>query len=337
MFNKKELETNLIKVKNKYKNCSLIILSPLEKGFGHTLGNILRRILLSSIPGYAVTELEIKDVLHEYSTKEGLLEDIIEIILNFKRLSIKLEDNLDEAFLFIKKKGIGPVLASDIVSDSKFSIVNPNYVICNLTSKDAFIDMRIKVELGKGYVSSLCRSDKFKDNSNVSIGKLFIDAIYSPIVRVSYNVENTRIKDNNDFDKLIIEIETNGTIEPELALRKSVNILVNKLKRIISMEYDNNINKDKDKLLSFDPILLLSVDNLDLTVRSANCLKNESIQYIGDLVQKTESELLKTPNLGKKSLLEIKNILLSKGLKLGMKINGWPPKDISYKKNNLIK
>ncbi len=324
----KNLEPKLIKINKISNNSSLIILEPLEKGFGNTLGNVLRRILLSSIPGYSITELEIDGIEHEYDYKEGLLEDITEIILNLKNLSINLDNDLYESILTINKKGIGPVLASDIKSIDKFNIVDPNYVICNLTSSDSSISIRMKVELGKGYVSSLSKIDKIKKNSNdLLIGKLFIDSYFSPIKCVSYNVENTRLKDCNGLDKLILDIKTNGTISPELAVRKAANILVNQLSIFVNLN-ENIINKKNKKKIKFDSILLKSVDDLDLTVRSANCLKNESIYYIGDLVQKTEFELLKTPNLGKKSLSEIKNILLSKGLKLGTKLDNWPPVDL---------
>ncbi len=324
----KILKPKLIKINEISKNCSLIVIEPLERGFGYTLGNVLRRILLSSIPGYSVTELEIDGVLNEYSVKEGLLEDIIEVMLNLKNLSINLDDGLYEAILTINKKGIGPVLASDIISNNKFNVIDPNYVICNLTSSNSSISMNIKVELGKGYVSSLSKINQIKknNNNNLLIGKLFIDAYYSPIKYVSYKVENIRLKDCSNLDKLILNIKTNGTISSELAIRKSVNILIDQLKNFINLD-KNIINNKKDKKIKFNPILLLSINDLDFTVRSLNCLKNESIKYIGDLVQKTEIELLKTPNLGKKSLFEIKNILLSKGLTLGMKLDNWPPKN----------
>ncbi len=320
--------TDIKKISNSF---FILNLEPLEKGFGYTLGNVLRRILLSSIYGYAVTEVEIDNVLHEYSVKEGLLEDIIEVILNIKGLSIKLNNDVEEAILFINKKGIGPVLASDIKSDSSFEIIDPNYIICNLTSSKAFININMKVELGKGYVSSFSRINELKKkNINLLAGKLLVDACYSPVKRVSYKVESSRVGNCTDFDKLIIEIQTNGIIEPELALRKATSILVSQLSTFMYLDNKNLDKKDKFKK-DLNPILLSKVDSLDLTVRSANCLKNESIHYIGDLVQKTENELLKTPNLGKKSLNEIKSILLSKGLKLGIKLDNWPPEDIKKK------
>ncbi len=320
--------TNIKKISN---NFSILILEPLEKGFGYTLGNVLRRILLSSIPGYAVTELEIDGVLHEYSVKEGLLEDIIEIIINLKNLHIKLYDDIEEAILYIDKKGVGPVLASDLKSSFLFKIIDPNYVICNLTSNNSCINMRIKVELGKGYISSISKINELKKNNiNLLVGKILVDSFFSPVKRVSYKVESSRVGNCTNYDKLIIEIETNGIIKPELALRKSINILLKQLDTFLYVD-DKCLNKNKVSKKNFDPILLDSVDNLSLTVRSANCLKSESILYIGDLVQKNEFELLKTPNLGKKSLNEIKSVLSSKGLKLGMKLSGWSSINIKKK------
>ncbi len=317
------LKPKLVNIENISKTCSRLILEPLEKGFGYTLGNSLRRVLLSSIPGYAVTEIEIDGVLHEYSVKNGILEDIIEIILNFKKLSIKLNDNKEEAILFLNKSGVGPVLASDITCDNSFYLSNPNHVICNITDENVSINIRIFVQLGRGYTPASLRVKEFKNvNENLKVGRLYIDSFYSPIERISYKVESTRVEQRTDLDKLIIDIYTNGTIKPECAIRKAANILVDQLSSFINLD-DKNIKEVKKSKLPFDPILLSLVDNLELTVRSANCLKAESIHYIGDLVQKTEIELLKTPNLGKKSLTEIKNVLLSKGLTLGMKIKDW--------------
>ncbi len=325
------LKPKLVNIINVSKNCSRITLEPLERGFGYTLGNALRRILLSCIPGYAVTEVEIKNVLHEYSFQDGVLEDITEIILNLKRLFVRLDDNKDEAFLYLKKRGIGPVFASDIVCDQNIYIADPNYIICNLTDVNSYINMKIRVQLGKGYVSASSRINNIKKkNDNLLVGKLLIDALYSPIERISYKVESTRVGQQTDLDKLIIEIETNGTIKPDIAVRKAATILVDQLSSVVYLN-DKKFLKVKKKKESFDPVLSLSVDDLELTVRSANCLKAESIHYIGDLVQKTEVELLKTPNLGKKSLTEIKNILFSKGLMLGMKLKNWPPMNLIKK------
>ncbi len=329
------IKPKLVNIENISKTCSRLVLEPLEKGFGYTLGNALRRVLLSSISGYAVTEVEIDGVLHEYSVKNGLLEDIIEVLLNLKKLSIKLDDDREEAILYLNKSGLGPVLASDLTCDHNFYLVNPNHVICNITDANISINMRIYINLGVGYESASSRIRNIKEvNKNIKVGKLFLDAYYSPIERISYKVESTRLKQRIDLDKLIIDVYTNGTIKPEFAIRRAAKILVDQLSSFINLD-DKSIKEVKKSKLPFDPILLSLVDDLELTVRSANCLKAESIHYIGDLVQKTEIELLKTPNLGKKSLTEIKNVLLSKGLTLGMKINNWDNNILS--KNNFKK
>ncbi|CAL4323330.1 DNA-directed RNA polymerase subunit alpha [Buchnera aphidicola] len=303
-----------------------VTLEPLERGFGHTIGNALRRILLSSIPGYAITEVYIKDVLHEYSAKTGVQEDILTILLNLKSLSIILY-NKDDVMLRIKKSGIGPVRASDIIHDGDIEIINSKYVICNLTDQHTCLDMQMRVEKGIGYVTAASRIASRDVNKN--IGFISLDTCYSPIDRIAYVVESTRVNKRTDLDKLIIEIETNGTIDPEVAIRKAATILSDQLSAFVDLK---NIIKPpeviKEKKPEFDPVLLKSVDDLELTVRSANCLKTERIHYIGDLIQKTEIELLKTPNLGKKSLTEIKDILALRGLSLGMKLKKWPPKSL---------
>ncbi len=329
MFNfpYKFLKPKVIKIKKLTSISSCIILEPLEKGFGHTIGNSLRRILLSSIPGYSITEVEIDGILNEYSFKEGILEDINEIILNLKNINLRINSNKNYIILYLYKKGLGPVLASDIKKDEDIFIFNKENIICNITDDNVFINMKIKVELGVGYVSSLNRKMEIKKKDNIQIGKLLIDSFFSPIERVSYKVESSRVKSRTDLDKLILNIETNGTIEPELAVRKASTILYNQLKSFIELKNDN-FNKDIVEKVKFDPILLSSIDDLELTVRSANCLKSKEIYYIGDLIQKTESNLLKIPNLGRKSLNEIINILFNKGLKLGTKLKDWPPIEI---------
>lgn len=302
-----------------------VILEPLERGFGHTLGNALRRILLSSMPGYAITEVEIDGVLHEYSIKEGIKEDILEILLNLKKLAIRIEGK-DNVILTLRKTGIGPVIAKDILYDSSsIRIIKPNHVICHITDKNTLLNMRIKVQRGRGYVPASSRVKLETDE--LPIGRLLLDACYSPVERISYNVEAARVEQRTDLDKLIIDIETNGTIEPEEAIRRAATILSEQLEAFIDL---NDIHQPelKEEKPEFDPILLRLVDDLELTVRSANCLKTESIHYIGDLVQKTEVELLKTPNLGKKSLTEIKDVLSSRGLSLGMRVENWPPDSI---------
>lgn len=326
-FSTKEfLKPKLLDIEHITPTHAKVTLEPLERGFGHTLGNALRRILLSSMPGYAVTEVEIEGILHEYSTKEGIKEDILEILLNLKDLSIKLY-NKDETFLNIKKRGICVVTASDIIENENIEIIKPNHIICHLTDKNANINMRIKVQKGKGYVPAAYRQIEEEERA---IGRLLIDACYSPVERISYNVEATRVEKRTDLDKLIIEMETNGTINPEEAIRRAATILVEQLEAFSDLKDAKKI-EIKDEKPKFDPILLKSVDDLELTVRSANCLKAESIHYIGDLVQRTEVELLKTPNLGKKSLTEIKDILSSKKLSLGMRLENWPPLDLKDK------
>ena len=295
-------------------------LEPLERGFGYTLGNALRRILLSSMPGCAVTEVEIDGVLHEYSSKEGVQEDVIEILLNLKGLSVSLEGK-DEATLTLNKSGAGPVTAGDFQHDGDVEIVNPEHVVCHLTG-DNELNMRVKVERGRGYVPASARQSE--DDEERPIGRLLVDASFSPVERIAYSVDAARVEQRTDLDKLIIEMETNGTLDPEEAIRRAATILAEQLEAFVELR-DISEPEEKEEKPEFDPILLRPVDDLELTVRSANCLKAEAIQYIGDLVQRTEVELLKTPNLGKKSLTEIKDVLASRGLSLGMRLENWPP------------
>lgn len=327
-FDMEFLKPRLIDIQQISEKHAKITLEPLERGFGHTLGNALRRILLSSMPGCAITEVEINGVLHEYGVKEGIQEDVLEILLNLKTLAIKLEGK-NSAIVTINKFGVGPVIASDISYDiSSIKIIDPNHIICHITDKNTSLDMRIKVQRGRGYVPAFTRINTTTNTeSELPIGRLFLDACYSPIERVSYIVEAARVERRTDLDKLIIDMETNGTIEPEEAIRRAATILSNQLESFIDLR-DVHQPEVKEIKPEFDPSLLHLVDDLELTVRSANCLKAESIHYIGDLVQKTEVELLKTPNLGKKSLTEIKDVLASRGLSLGMCLNNWPPKNI---------
>ena len=304
---------------------SKIVLEPLERGFGHTLGNALRRILLSSMPGCAVTEVEIDGVLHEYSAKEGVQEDIIEILLNLKGLAVTLEGK-DEVFLTLAKSGVGPVTAADIQHDGDVTIANPDHVICHLTTDSSEISMRIRVERGRGYVPASSRLSS--DDDERPIGRLLLDASFSPVERIAYSVESARVEQRTDLDKLIIDMETNGTLDPEEAIRRASTILAEQLDAFVDLR-DVTEPEEKEEKPEFDPILLRPVDDLELTVRSANCLKAEQIQYIGDLVQRTEVELLKTPNLGKKSLTEIKDVLASRGLSLGMRLENWPPASLA--------
>ncbi|MFM2486665.1 DNA-directed RNA polymerase subunit alpha [Celerinatantimonas yamalensis] len=320
------LKPRLVDIEQLSPTHAKVTLEPLERGFGHTLGNALRRILLSSMPGCAVTEVEIDGVLHEYSSKEGVQEDILEILLNLKGIAVKLEGK-DEAMLTLTKSGAGPVVAGDITHDGDVEIANPEHVICHLSS-DAEISMRIKIERGRGYIPASTRVHS--EDEERPIGRLLVDAAYSPVVRIAYNVEAARVEQRTDLDKLVIDMETNGTLDPEEAIRRSATILAEQLDAFVDLR-DVSEPEEKEEKPEFDPILLRPVDDLELTVRSANCLKAEAIHYIGDLVQRTEVELLKTPNLGKKSLTEIKDVLASRGLSLGMRLENWPPASIAEK------
>ena len=319
------LKPRLVDIEQISSTHAKVILEPLERGFGHTLGNALRRILLSSMPGCAVTEVEIDGVLHEYSSKEGVQEDILEVLLNLKGLAVKVQ-NKDDVILTLNKSGIGPVVAADITHDGDVEIVNPSHVICLLTDENASINMRIRVQRGRGYVPASARTHS--QNEDRPIGRLLVDACYSPVDRIAYNVEAARVEQRTDLDKLVIELETNGTIDPEEAIRRAATILAEQLDAFVDLR-DVRQPEVKEEKPEFDPILLRPVDDLELTVRSANCLKAETIHYIGDLVQRTEVELLKTPNLGKKSLTEIKDVLASRGLSLGMRLENWPPASIA--------
>ena len=318
------LKPRLVDIEQISSTHAKVILEPLERGFGHTLGNALRRILLSSMPGCAVTEVEIDGVLHEYSSKEGVQEDILEVLLNLKGLAVKVQ-NKDDVILTLNKSGIGPVVAADITHDGNVVIVNPDHVICHLTDENASISMRIRVQRGRGYVPASSRTHTQEERP---IGRLLVDACYSPVERIAYNVEAARVEQRTDLDKLVIELETNGALEPEEAIRRAATILAEQLDAFVDLR-DVRQPEIKEEKPEFDPILLRPVDDLELTVRSANCLKAETIHYIGDLVQRTEVELLKTPNLGKKSLTEIKDVLASRGLSLGMRLENWPPASIA--------
>ncbi|MCG8312295.1 MAG: DNA-directed RNA polymerase subunit alpha [Pseudomonadales bacterium] len=296
-----------------------VTLEPLERGFGHTLGNALRRILLSSMPGAAISEAEIEGVVHEYSTIEGVQEDVIDILLNLKDVAVQMHER-DEALLSVTKEGPGPVTAGDIQLDHDVEVVNKDHIIANL-SAGTNLTMKLRVVKGRGYEPADSRET---DEETRGLGKLQLDATYSPVRRVSYVVENARVEQRTDLDKLVIDLETNGTIDPEEAIRRAATILQQQLAIFVDLEKEKE-PEPEDEREEIDPILLRPVDDLELTVRSANCLKAENVYYIGDLVQRTEVELLKTPNLGKKSLTEIKDVLASKGLSLGMRLENWPP------------
>jgi len=297
-----------------------VILEPLERGFGHTLGNALRRILLSSMPGCAITEVEIDGVQHEYGAIEGVQEDVIEILLNLKNVAIVLEGK-DSVSLSLSKTGPGAVTAGDIQVDQSVEIKNPELVIANITG-DVSLNMQLTVARGRGYQPADARI--VDEEENRTIGRLQLDASYSPVRRLAYSVESARVEQRTDLDKLVLDLETNGTLDPEEAIRRAATILQQQLAVFVDLEGEKEAEPEK-KEDQIDPVLLRPVDDLELTVRSANCLKAENIYYIGDLIQRTEVELLKTPNLGKKSLTEIKDVLASRGLSLGMRLENWPP------------
>ncbi len=326
------MQTNLLKPKAIHVeplglNRAKVTLEPFERGYGHTLGNALRRVLLSSMVGYAPTEVTIAGVLHEYSTVDGVQEDVVHIMLNLKGVVFRLH-NRDEVTLVLRKEGEGPVKAGDIQTPHDVEIINPDHVIAHL-SHGGKLDMQIKVEKGRGYVPGTMR--RFGDEPTKSIGRIVLDASFSPVARVSYTVETARVEQRTDLDKLVMEINTNGAISPEEAIRASAKILVEQLAVFAQLEGSDlagMIERESPRSTQFDPILLRPVDELELTVRSANCLKAENIYYIGDLIQRTETELLKTPNLGRKSLNEIKEVLASRGLALGARLENWPPQGL---------
>jgi DNA-directed RNA polymerase subunit alpha len=317
------LKPKTINVEQVSTNRAKVTLEPFERGYGHTLGNALRRVLLSSMVGHAPTEVTIAGVVHEYSSIDGVQEDVVNMLLNLKGVVFKLH-NRDEVTLSLRKDGEGVVTAADIQTPHDVEIVNPGHLIATL-SAGAKLDMQIKVEKGRGYVPGSLRRN---EDASRSLGRIVLDASFSPVKRVSYTVESARVEQRTDLDKLVLEIETNGSIGPEEAVRASAKILVEQLAVFAQLEgvelsaFDQPAQRSSQQ---FDPILLRPVDELELTVRSANCLKAENIYYIGDLIQRTENELLKTPNLGRKSLNEIKEVLASRGLTLGMKLENWPP------------
>jgi len=313
------LKPRIIDVRSTGAGQAKVTMEPFERGYGHTLGNALRRVLLSSMPGFAPTEVKIAGVLHEYSAIDGVQEDVVDILLNLKGVVLKLH-NRDEAVLNLKKEGEGEVRASDIESSHDVEIVNPDHVIAHL-APGGKLDMQIKVEGGTGYVPANLRENS---QENRSIGSLLLDASFSPVRRVSYAVESARVEQRTDLDKLVVDIETNGVVEPEEAIRYAARILMEQLASFADLK-GTPAPVEAPKTPQVDPILLRPVDDLELTVRSANCLKAENIYYIGDLIQRTETELLKTPNLGRKSLNEIKEVLAARGLTLGMKLENWPP------------
>lgn len=348
------LTPKVIKIQEENRFHSKIVLEPLERGFGHTLGNALRRILLSSMPGCAITEVEIENVLHEYSTMDGIREDVIDVLLNLKGVAIKLSHR-HEAVLTLRKSGEGVVTAGDIQLDHDVEIINPEHVIAHLNPHGK-LNMTLRVCKGRGYYINEPKSSKDltstddgmdaanenvlgtdvstteaysheQENRNLKVGVLRLDTAFSPVRKVSYSVENARVEQRTNLDKLIIDLHTNGTIEPEEAIKISATILQKQLASFVELKYEEQTEPSNGSPL-FDPLLLRPIDDLELTVRSVNCLKGENTYYIGDLIQRTEADLMKTPNLGKKSLTEIKDILAAHSLSLGTKLEGWPPEGL---------
>ena len=298
-------------------NLSKVTLEPLERGFGHTLGNALRRILLSSMPGAAVTDVTIDGISHEYSNIEGVREDVINILLNIKDMPVSLIEG-NSAEIVLDVTGPCDVLASSFTVPANVELVNQDFHIATIVDK-VNLKMTLSVNTGRGYEPADLRDDEDR-----VVGALKLDASYSPVRRVSYTVDNARFEKRTDLDKLIIELETDGTLDPKMAIEHSATILQQQLSAFVDLDAIAEQEAKKDQN-DFDPILLRSIEELELTVRSTNCLKAESIFLIGDLIHRSEFDLLKTPNLGKKSLNEIKDVLASKNLSLGMNVDNWPP------------
>jgi DNA-directed RNA polymerase subunit alpha len=319
------LKPRIVDIQKSSETRTRLVLEPLERGFGHTLGNALRRILLSSMEGAAVVEAQIDGVVHEYSAIEGVQEDVLDILLNLKGLAVKLHEGT-EVVLTLSKEGVGPVTAADIQLPHNVEIANPDHVIANLTGGS--LTITFKVTKGRGYSAANART--MNEDEERAIGQLHLDASFSPVRLVTYSVESARVENRTDLDKLIIDVETNGTLEAEDAIKHAATILSDQLTSFVDFTVIEEAVVEP-KQPAIDPALLQAIDDLDLTVRSANCLKAENIYYVGDLIQRTEMELLKTPNLGKKSLTEIKEVLASKGLSLGMHLDNWPPASLEQK------
>ena len=324
------LRPRLVKAKSIDDKHSRITIEPLERGFGYTLGNALRRILLSSMPGCAITDVRIEGVLHEYAALEGVQEDVIDILINLKSLALKMHTR-DEALLTLKKKGPGAITAADIELVDDVDVVDPNHHIATL-SKDAKLDMEFTVRRGRGYETAESRQRDADETR--SVGVIHLDASFSPINKIAYSVEDARVEQRTDLDRLVIDIESNGAIDPEAAIRRAATILHDQISVFVNFE-ESIVQSQAEEEPEIDPVLLKPVDDLELTVRSANCLKAESIYYIGDLVRQTETELLKTPNLGKKSLTEIKDVLAQRNLSLGTKLESWPPASLVRNEDGL--
>lgn len=316
------IKPNKIEFSSKGKTMTSLVAEPLERGFGLTLGNALRRVLLSSLRGAAVTAVQIDGVLHEFSSIAGVREDVTDIVLNIKEIAIKMEGDGPKRMV-VRKQGPGAVTAGDIQTVGDVEILNPDHVICTL-DEGAEIRMEFTVNTGKGYVPA----DRNRAE-DAPIGLIPVDSLYSPVKKVSYKVENTRHGEELDKDKLTMSIETNGAVTGEDAVAFAARILQDQLGLFVNFdEPTKEVATEAVTELAFNPALLKKVDELELSVRSANCLKNDNIVYIGDLIQKTEAEMLRTPNFGRKSLNEIKEVLAAMGLHLGMEVPDWPPENI---------
>ena len=320
------LKPRIVNIETLSERRAKVSLEPLERGFGHTLGNALRRILLSSMSGCAIVDAEIESVLHEYSGIDGVQEDVLEILLNLKEVALVMEDR-EEADLELNAKGPGIVTAADIQLPHGVECVNPDHVIAHLTD-EAELKMVLKARRGKGYKAASARDSSAGEDR--PIGHLQLDASFSPVLRVAYSVEDARVEQRTDLDRLVMDVHTNGTIDPEDAIRRAATILQSQLETFVYLVETTGEPEGESEPEGpvIDPILIRPVDDLELTVRSANCLKAENIFLIGDLIQRTEVELLKTPNLGKKSLNEIKDVLATRGLSLGVRLEDWPPENI---------
>ncbi|MBD0416462.1 DNA-directed RNA polymerase subunit alpha [Oryzicola mucosus] len=316
------IKPNKVEFSSKNKTLTTLVAEPLERGFGLTLGNALRRVLLSSLRGAAVTAVQIDGVLHEFSSIPGVREDVTDIVLNIKEIAIRMEGDGPKRMV-VRKQGPGAVLAGDIQTVGDVEILNPDHVICTL-DEGAEIRMEFTVDTGKGYVPA----DRNRAE-DAPIGLIPVDSLYSPVKKVSYKIENTRHGEELDKDKLIMTIETDGSITGEDAVAFAARILQDQLALFVNFdEPQKEVASEQVTELAFNPALLKKVDELELSVRSANCLKNDNIVYIGDLIQKTEAEMLRTPNFGRKSLNEIKEVLAAMGLHLGMEVPDWPPENI---------
>ena len=318
------VNTEIIEIKNHDNNpfFATVNVEPLERGFGVTIGNALRRVLLSSLQGTAITGMQVQGVLHEFSTIPGVIEDVTDIVLNVKGITLKMDVEGPKR-LRLNINGPAKVTADMIELTAGFEIMNPEHHICTL-DKGAKLEVEFIVENGKGYIPA-----NSNNQDEMPIGLIPIDALFSPIKKVAYRVDNTRVGQQTDYDKLLFDIETDGTLTPEDAIAFGARILTEQLKPFINFdEPEPEVEEDAESVLPFNRSLLKKVDELELSVRSANCLKNDNIVYIGDLVQKTEPEMLRTPNFGRKSLNEIKEVLKIMSLELGMDVEGWPPENI---------